>query len=89
MYGSHDYINLQCILSVQCSMHRLTGRRWGLNTTNGSIKPSAEVCVCVSKTNIKLDSLLPQKLEETSTDGFVLNMLGELDLCRHMCSPIH
>lgn len=50
---------------------------------------SRSVCVCVSKTNIKLDSLHPQKLEETSTDGFVLNMLRELDLCRHMCSPIH
>lgn len=33
--------------------------------------------MCLSKTNIKLDSLHPQKLEETSTDGFGPNLLGE------------
>lgn len=77
--------------STVWSAHRLTGSGRGLNRTNTSIKPS-DVCVCarvcVSKTNIKLDSLHPQKLEETSTDGLVPNLLGELDLCRHMCSPL-
>lgn len=47
------------------------------------------VCSSVSKTNIKVDSLHPEKLEDASTDGFVPNVRSELDLCRHLFLPIY